>query len=213
MAIQYGDIKITWLGHAGALIEGTKKIYIDPYQIDNKDKPEADFLLITHSHYDHLSVPDIERIVTPNTIVCCPPDCQSKLVKFRMKALRVLEVGQEINEEGIKVKAIPAYNKNKPFHPKDNGWLGYVVTMDNVSIYHAGDTDFIPEMKSVKCHVALLPISGTYVMNAEEAAKAADLIEPEVAIPIHWGALIGTKEDVDVFKKNTKTKTIVLERE
>jgi len=213
MAIQYGDLQIKWLGHDGFLLSGTKKIYIDPFQIEPRDKPTADYILVTHSHYDHLSVPDIEHLVTPETTIICPPDCSSKLTKFKMRALKTMEPGDVFEEADIRVEAVPAYNQEKPFHPRDNDWLGYVVSMSDVAVYHSGDTDLIPEMKDIECDVALLPVSGTYVMTAEEAAKAANLIEPQVAIPMHWGNLIGTQADAENFKKHCKCKTTILEKE
>lgn len=214
MAIQFGDVKVQWLGHDGFLVTGAgKHVYLDPYQINPRDKPPADYLLITHSHYDHLSVPDIEPLVTTNTTVICPPDCASKLQKFRMGKLHVLEAGGVYSDGIIEVKGVPAYNPTKPFHPRENGWLGYLVTLDKVTIYHSGDTDLIPEMKKIKCNVALLPVSGTYVMTAEEAAEAANLIEADVSIPMHWGAIIGVQTDADEFKKRVKGKVVILERE
>ena len=116
-------------------------------------------------------------------------------------------------DERVKVEAVSAYNPEKPFHPKANGWLGYVITIDKVAVYHTGDTDLIPEMKKVNCNIALLPVSGTYVMNAEEAAKAANLIEPDLAIPMHWGSLIGAHTDAETFKKQCKCKVLILEKE
>ncbi len=214
MAIQYGEVKLQWLGHDGFLVTGAgKHIYLDPYQINPRDKPAADYLLITHSHYDHLSVPDIEPLVTTNTTVICPPDCASKLQKFRMGKLHILEPGSVYSDEFVHVQGVPAYNENKPFHPRENGWLGYLLTVDKVVIYHTGDTDLIPEMKKIKCNIALLPVSGTYVMNAEEAANAANLIEPDVAIPMHWGAIIGVQDDAETFKKHAKCKVLILEKE
>jgi len=211
--LQYGDITITWLGHDGFLIQGTKKIYIDPFQIDARDKPAADYLLITHPHYDHLSVPDIEQVISPETTVLCPPDCSSKLSKFKMKILKTMEPGDVFEEQGISVTGVAAYNPDKPFHPRDNDWLGYIVSLDKVTIYHAGDSDVIPEMKEIEADIALLPVSGTYVMTADEAAEAAEIIEPDVAIPMHWGNLIGTRTDAERLKKLAKCKTVILEKE
>jgi L-ascorbate metabolism protein UlaG (beta-lactamase superfamily) len=214
MAVQYGDVILTWLGHDGFEIKGTQAtLYIDPYQINPKTKPIADYLLITHSHYDHLSTPDIEPLVNKNTLIICARDCEEKLAKFPHKRIHALAPGEVFEDERVHITAVPAYNNEKPFHPRENEWLGFVVRLDKIAIYHAGDTDLIPEMKSIDCTVALLPVSGTYVMNAEEAAEAADLIEPEVAIPMHWGAIIGERGDAETFKKNTKTKTVILERE
>ena len=213
MPVQYGNVQLTWLGHDGFLIDGTKKIYIDPFQIEARDKPPADYLLITHSHYDHFSVPDIDHVIGPQTIVICPPDCTSKLSKFSLKALKPLEPGSVYSDDFVHIVAVPAYNRNKQFHPRDNDWLGYVVTMDKVTIYHTGDTDLIPEMDDIECNIALLPVSGTYVMTAEEAAQAAARIEPDVAIPMHWGNLIGTEDDAKQFKKLCKCDVTILEKE
>ena len=216
MAVQYGELKITWLGHNGFLLEAHgKKIYVDPFQIDGREKPSADYLLITHSHYDHLSIPDIEQIITAETVVLCPPDCQSKLLKFKMKQLKTLEPGTEFEDSLLRVLAVPSYNKDKPFHPRDNDWLGYLITTAEVTVYHSGDSDLIPEMADIECNIALLPVSGTYVMNAAEAAEAVEVIEPEIAIPMHWGALIGTHDDAQAFKKavGSKAKVVILEKE
>jgi L-ascorbate metabolism protein UlaG (beta-lactamase superfamily) len=213
MAIQYGPVQVSWLGHDGFLLESQKKLYVDPYQIEGRDKPEADYVLITHNHYDHMSIPDVERVLGPHTIVVCPPDCSSKISKLKFKQLKTMQPGDVYEDGYIKIEAVPAYNKDKTFHPHDNDWLGYVITMEEVVVYHAGDTDFVPEMKKIKCNVALLPVSGTYVMNAEEAAKAADAIKPDVAIPMHYGSIIGSQEDAEKFKKLTKTKVVILDKE
>lgn len=210
--LQYGTITLDWLGHDGFLIHGKKIVYVDPYQIDSRDKPAADYLLITHSHYDHLSIPDIEHLITPETTIICPPDCTSKLTKFAMKTLKTMEPGDVYEDKNIQVKAVPAYNKNKPFHPRENDWLGYVITMDGVSIYHAGDSDHIKEMDTITCDIALLPVSGTYVMSVEEAAAAANNIKPDVAIPMHWGSIIASQEEAEKFKKLAKCKVIILEK-
>ena len=130
-----------------------------------------------------------------------------------MKQIKTLEPGGVFEEEGVYVTAVPAYNNDKPFHPRENDWLGYVLTIDEVTIYHTGDSDLIPEMKEIECNIALLPVSGTYVMTAEEAAKATDIIEPDVCIPMHWGNLIGTEEDAHKLKKLAKCKTVILEKE
>jgi len=214
MAIQYGDVTFTWLGHDGFhLSQGETHVYIDPYQINPKAKPNANYLLVTHPHYDHLSVPDIEPLVTKDTIIICSVDAEAKLSKFRVKSINPLKPGEKYSDENITVTAVPAYNPEKPFHPKSNGWLGYLIKLGKVITYHSGDTDIIPEMKDIKCNVALLPVSGTYVMNAEEAARAANSIEPDIAIPMHWGAIVGAHEDAETFKKQCDCKVLILERE
>lgn len=211
--LQIDKIQLAWLGHDGFFIHGTKNIYIDPFQIEPRDKPAADYMLITHNHYDHMSIADVEAVINENTIVFCPSDCSSKLSKLRMKQLKIMEPGDTFEDESVTITAVPAYNVGKQFHPRENDWLGYLVTLDKTTIYHSGDTDAIPEMRDIECDVALLPVSGTYVMTAEEAAKIADVIKPELCIPMHWGNLIGTREDAERFKKLTKCKTIIIEKE
>lgn len=214
MAIKYGDVTFTWLGHDGFHLEHKgKNLYIDPYEINPKAKPAADYLLITHPHYDHLSIPDIEPLVTTQTTIICSHDAEEKLSKFRSKAIKALKPGEEYRDEYVHITAVPAYNPDKPFHPKTNGWLGYTIKLGSVTTYHSGDTDIIPEMKDIECNVALLPVSGTYVMNAEEAADAANTIEPDIAIPMHWGAIIGAHQDAETFKKKCDCKVLILEKE
>lgn len=213
MAIQYGPLEIRWLGHAGFLVTGTKRVYIDPFQIDPRDKPMADYLLVTHSHYDHLSIADDEHVVNRETTIICAADCAEKLGKLHAKQVKALKPGESYEDEHIRVEAVRAYNPEKPFHPKANDWLGFVVTLDKVTFYHSGDSDVIPEMEDVECNLAMLPVSGTYVMTAEEAVRAAAMIEAEVAIPMHWGNLVGTREDALRFKKLADCKTVILEKE
>ena len=190
-------MELTWLGHAGFLIENSKKIYIDPYKLKKIEK--ADIILLTHSHYDHCSIDDLKKIAVDGTIIVMPADCQSKINKWAVKITPIiLEPGQETYIEKIKIKAFPAYNTNKHFHGKGEYWNGYIIEIGGKKIYHAGDTDFIPEMASLeeqKIDVALLPVSGVYTMNADEAARAAFIIKPRIAVPMHYGDVAGTKED------------------
>jgi len=197
--MQLDNIEIKWLGHSGFLIKGEKTIYIDPYQIDVNDK--ADLILITHSHHDHLSIEDINRIITNNTQIVIPNDCLSKLGKLSKEIkFAMLEPGMSVNIFGIDIKAVPAYNVNKHFHGKTEYWNGYVINPDGKKIYNAGDTDLIPEMGELEgIDIALLPVGGTYTMTAEEAARAAILIRPKVAIPMHFGKAVGSKEDALKF--------------
>jgi len=198
--MRLGNIELRWLGQSGFLIENTRKIYIDPYKIKSWEK--ADLILITHSHYDHCSIEDLKKIVKDGTIVICSGDCCSKFNHMQEKIdLRVIELGQEIEVPGIKVKAVPAYNTDKSFHDKREYWNGYIIDIEGIRIYHAGDTDLIPEMQQLgKIDVALLPVGGTYTMNAEEAAKAAFMIKPKLAVPMHFGSMVGSKEDGLRFK-------------
>ncbi len=200
------DIEIKWLGHSGFLIKNSKAIYIDPYNIKETEE-KADIILLTHSHYDHCSVADIEKIVQEGTKIIAPADCQSKITRFEVPIeMEVVEVGRELNLGSIKLAVLPAYNINKHFHPKDEGWVGYLIKINNVLIYHAGDTDVIPEMQKLtgyhqpgKEFVALLPIGGRFTMGVEEAVEAAKIIKPTLAIPMHYASIIGTITDAEEF--------------
>lgn len=199
-------IELKWLGHAGFLIQNGRTIYIDPYNIkDGLEK--ADIILITHSHYDHCSFQDLEKIVKEGTKIVTTPDCQSKVARFSVPVkIELIEPGQEIEVSDVKILAVPAYNKETHFHSREEGWVGYVIKMDNIVIYHAGDTDVIPEMQKLtgykqqgKEFVALLPVGGRFTMSADEAAEAAKIIKPTLAIPMHWGSIVGGEEDAKEF--------------
>ncbi|MAE49373.1 Zn-dependent hydrolase [Candidatus Pacearchaeota archaeon] len=202
-----GDVKITFLGHDGFLFEHQgKRIVVDPYHV-SEGLAKVDVVLLTHSHYDHCSVEDLQKLVRPGTMVVGPADVQSKVMKLEGVQFELIEVGDEVALNGVKVEAVAAYNKEKEFHPKEEGWLGYLIKFPGTVVYHAGDTDPIPEQKHLTghgCHgkefVCLLPVSGKYVMDAEEAAEVASLLSPDVAIPMHYGAgVAGTKEDAERF--------------
>ena len=210
--LEINGVKIHWLGHASFYLENDLKIYIDPYQISPKEK--ADLIFITHEHYDHLSPEDLEKIVKEETTIVAAKECENKLTSFNCEKIFV-EPFEEIEVKGVKVKPIPAYNTNKPFHKKEDGKVGYVITVKDVSIYHAGDTDFIEEMKDLKPKVALLPVSGTYVMTAEEAAEAVKAIKPEIAVPMHYGSIVGSLEDAKRFEElaSKHCKVVILEKE
>ncbi len=190
-------------------IAGTKILYFDPYQI-TEDSHDADIIFITHSHYDHLDPESISRISRKDTIFVAPSSMNQEMQKVVKDAeLILMAPGDSRDVTGVSVQAVPAYNRLKPFHPKRNGWNGYVVTMDSVRYYVAGDTDAIGELSSVNCDVALVPIGGTYTMNAKEAAKLVNKIHPQVAIPTHYGSIVGKPEDAEVFKKNVDTGILV----
>ncbi len=199
------DIEIKWLGHAGFMIKNSKAVYIDPYNLKEGNE-KADFILITHSHYDHCSLPDINKIVKEGTRIICPADCQSKITKLDVPIkMEIIHPGDELDFGTIKISTIPAYNTDKNFHPKEEGWVGYLVRINGVIIYHAGDTDVIPEMKNLTGHnankklIALLPVGGRYTMTYEEAAEAAKIIKPFLAVPMHYGTIVGTEEDASEF--------------
>jgi len=207
--LEHNGVKIAWLGHDSFRISNGKTVYIDPYQL--KASGKADVLLISHEHFDHLSLDDIKKVASSNTSVVTASQCSNELKKVKVKEVVVVKPGDRVNVQGIDVEAVPAYNTNKinpstgkPFHPKEDNKVGFVVTVNNVRIYHAGDTDAIPEMSKIKTDIALLPVSGTYVMTAEEAAQAAKMIKPKIAIPMHYGAIVGSVKDAEKFKALVK---------
>ncbi len=178
-----------------------KIIYTDPFQIKKPDK--ADIILITHEHYDHFSPDDIKKLLTPDTIIVLPKDCSGKI---RAKEI-IVKPGDKITVEGIEIEVVPSYNTNKKFHPKEKGWVGYIFKIMGKRIYIAGDTDYIPEMKTFKdIDIALLPVSGTYVMTAEEAVQAAIDIKPKIAIPMHYGSIVALKMTPIILLRNLKVK-------
>ena len=192
-------INIQWLGHASLKIKTNEKvIYIDPYIL--KDAEKADLILITHDHYDHCDAEKIRMIKKENTKIFAPESCSGKIPEgFE-------PVGQNDTKvlDGIKIQTIPSYNIGKSFHPKGRG-VGFVIEINEKKIYHAGDTDKIPEMKSLSdIDVALLPVGGTYTMNAQEAAEAAKAIKPKIAIPMHWGSIVGSRKDAEDFAELLK---------
>ena len=204
-------VQISWTGHDGFRIKGTSDqniqltVYIDPYQLDSKyhNQNDADIVLLTHDHFDHLSVDDLKQIINNNTSIISAVECVEKLNELKLKEIRGIKPGEKTKIKGLTIEAIPAYNTNKKFHPKADGKIGFVLIMNERRIYHSGDTDLIPEMESVDPDIALVPVSGTYVMNAEEAAKAVnDLLRPKkLVIPMHYNAIVGTEEDAKKFKK------------
>jgi L-ascorbate metabolism protein UlaG (beta-lactamase superfamily) len=213
--MRIGDVEINWLGHAGFLIKNSKIIYIDPFNI-KEDNEKADFILLTHSHYDHCSIADISKIIKEGTKIIFPADCQSKIAKIKIPIKMIIaEPGKEFDFGTIRISTLPAYNTDKHFHPKEEGWLGYLIKMGGVLIYHAGDTDVIEEMQILTGHkqadkklIALLPVGGRFTMNSEEAFEAAKIIKPFLAIPMHYGSIVGTEEDAKEFANFCKEENI-----
>lgn len=185
---------ITWLGHASVLIEDGITIYIDPWKV--REPKQADLILVTHEHFDHLSADDIAKLRGPETVIVASERAAAKLTGD----VRAVAPGQRIQVAGVWVETVPAYNLRKPNHPKAAGHVGYIVELEGRRIYHAGDTDLIPEMADIQCDVALLPVGGTFTMNAKKAAQALERIRPQVAIPIHWGEVVGSERDAKRFQ-------------
>ena len=191
-------VKITWLGHASFKVEEKSRVYIDPWKIKETDK--ADLVLITHSHYDHLSPEDVEKIQGERTSIVVPYDGVGKL----RGNVRGIAPGESISVNDVNIQAVPAYNVGKSYHPKGNKWVGYIVEIGGISIYHAGDTDFIPEMKEINPYVALLPIGGTYTMGVDDALRAVESLNPHIVIPMHYGDIVGSINDARRFAESCK---------
>ncbi len=203
---EYQGLKISWLGHDSFRIKNSKTIIIDPFKI-RAITDKADILLITHEHSDHLSLEDLKKVVSEKTTVIAIPECKGDLSKLIVREVKIVRPGDKVELGDVTVEVVPAYNVNKfrepgrVFHPKEDGKAGYIITVKGVRVYHAGDTDVIPEMKGLRTDIALLPVSGTYVMTAEEAADATKMIKPRLAIPMHYGAIVGSERDAEKFKQ------------
>ncbi len=203
--------RLHWLGHDSFRLEGPPVIYFDPWKLSGRPAT-ADLVLVSHEHFDHCSPEDVKKVRGPNTVVLAGGEAAAKL-----PGARAVRPGDRLSVAGVEVEVVPAYNLNKfrspgvPFHPKGAGHVGYVVTVEGVRVYFAGDTDAIPEMKGIRCDVALLPVSGTYVMTVEEAVEAARTLQPQIVVPMHYGAGIGTRDDGRRFAELYKGRTLVLE--
>ena len=200
---------IFWLGHDSFRFTGEKVVYVDPWKLA-AGAEMADLILVTHEHYDHFSADDISKISKAGTVVVAP---QSVATQLGGKTI-VAKPGDKLNAAGVAIEVVPAYNPNKKFHPKSAGHVGYILTLNGKRIYHSGDTDLIPEMANIHVDIALLPVSGTYVMTAVEAAEAANTIKPTLAIPMHYGDpdVVGTRADAEEFKRLAKVPVEILEK-
>lgn len=187
--------RLDWLGHDSFRLDGPPVIYFDPWKLSGK-QPVADLVLVSHEHHDHCSPEDVKKVSGPATVVVAAAAAAQQL-----PGARAVRPGDRLTVAGVEIEAVRAYNLNKfrspgvPFHPREAGHVGFVVTVGGVRIYHAGDTDHIPEMAEIECDVALLPVSGKYVMTAEEAAEAAKTLGPQTVVPMHYGSGIGTAGD------------------
>ncbi len=201
------------LCHSSIKINKEKVIYIDPFKIE-KNYNDADIVFITHDHYDHYSEEDIDKVINENTIIIIPEELLTKLLRkgINKNAIITVEPNEKYMVQGIKFETIPAYNTNKTFHPKENGWVGYIIEIKGVRYYIAGDTDITEENRRVKCDVAFVPVGGTYTTDFKEAAQLINEIQPKIAVPIHYGNVVGTKQDATDFIKllNPSIKGIIL---
>lgn len=187
-------VTIDWLGHSAVRLTGSKVVYIDPWKL-RAGARAADYVLVTHAHYDHCSAEDVAKVSGAGTVVLAPGDCDPGLAFVSVKP------GQHLGYAGLAVETVPAYNPAKKFHPRNNAWVGYLITLDGERIYITGDSDHVPEMDALRADVVLLPVGGTYTMTADEAAALVNVLRPRLAIPIHWGDIVGTRADAERFKK------------
>ena len=184
-------------------LELDKVIYFDPYKIDDMVN-DADIIFITHNHYDHMDVDSINNVKNNNTIIVAPKSMEEVISKISFNKYIYLDPNEEIDIDRLNIKTIPAYNLTKPFHPKENNWLGYVIKINNITYYVAGDTDKTEENSQVKCDIAFIPIGGKFTMDVAEATELVKMINPTIVIPIHYGSIIGDKEDGKRLKDNLK---------
>jgi L-ascorbate metabolism protein UlaG (beta-lactamase superfamily) len=212
--MEIGGVRIDYLGHCGFVISNGKRIAIDPLNV-SEGVAKVDVILLTHSHYDHCSIKDIEKLSKDGTVIVSTADCQSKVTRVEGVEMQVIEVGDKIEIGNVKIEAVAAYNVKEDYHPKSEGWVGYVVKMKGVIVYHSGDTDFIPEMKNLSGYgkhgnefICLFPVSGKYTMDAEEASEAASVLSPDLSIPMHYAGphVEGTIEDAKRFVELCKEK-------
>ena len=191
---------ITINTHSSIRIDEGQIIYVDPFKIAD-EKHDADIILITHDHFDHLSHDDIRRVMKEDTVIVCPTSVDAP----EEMGLTVVKAGtdEKLTVKGIEIETVRAYNIQKAFHPKKNGWLGYIInSAGHGRIYIAGDTDITAEAKQVKCDIALIPVGGTYTMDAKKAAEFVNKIRPSVVIPVHYGTFVGSPKDGEEFAKH-----------
>ena len=195
------------LCHSSIRIEEDKIIYVDPFKIEQKYN-DADYIFCTHSHYDHFSPEDIEKVKKEDTTIIVPRDIEEQARNIFNNNVVIVEPAKEYQIKYLKFKTTYAYNINKKFHPKENKWVGYIIELNNKKYYIAGDTDNIEEIQNIECDIALIPIGGTFTMDYKESAELANTIKTDIVIPTHYGSIVGEKEDAIKFKELVKDKKV-----
>lgn len=182
--------------HSSIRYAGTVTVWFDPFRVE-KTTGDGDVIFVTHDHYDHFSPEDIRRVMKPDAVLVLPESCHPAALAAGFSASQLLPVraGEHYTVKGVPFTAVPAYNIGKPFHPRANGWVGYVVELDGWHVYVAGDTDNTPEARAVSCDAAFLPVGGTYTMAAQEAAALANALRSQIAVPTHYGSIVGDMTD------------------
>jgi len=204
---------LRWLGHDSFQLEGPPLTFFDPWKLKGV-LPKADLVLVSHEHFDHCSPDDVDKLRGPQTVILAAP-----LAAGKLEGARAVRPGETVHACGIDIQAVPAYNLNKfrapgqVFHPDSAGHVGWILDIGGVRVYHAGDSDLIPEMKGLQVDIALLPVSGTYVMTIDEAIEAAKLISPQVVVPMHYGDIVGSDNDGALFAAGYPGRTVVLQPE
>ncbi len=198
---------VTWFrGSSVRIRRGVHEVQVDPYAVS--EPSAADYVLLTHQHYDNFSEADIARVRGPQTIVIAPASMKKQL----QDADHFLRPGDMLQLEGLDLLAMPAYNVEKKYHPQESGWLGYMFTLDGVTYYHAGDTDYLDSMETIRCDVAFLPCDAQYTMGPEEAVRAGQACGASVLVPVHWGESWGSPEDVERMRSAFSGEVKILPR-
>ena len=199
------SVKIEWLGHASFRISSGLTLYIDPWKIEGSPH-DADLILISHDHFDHYVVEDIDKVAKPSTQIIASVDVVKKHGSGQS-----IEPGEQTDIGGVNILATTAYNLDKEFHPRENNWVGFIIELNGKRIYYAGDTDHIPEMHAIKhIDLAMMPVGGTYTLTGDEAAVAVNQIQPKKAMPYHWGDIVGELSDAETFSANARCEVIIL---
>ncbi|MBR5046709.1 MAG: MBL fold metallo-hydrolase [Eubacterium sp.] len=190
----YEEVQV--LAHSSIRIKNGMTVYFDPFHV-KEEYHDADIIFVTHNHFDHYSPEDIAKVKNKTSVLVCPSAMEACLLSSGIgdEYIELVEPGDSLEINDVRIDVVPAYNVGKAFHPRENRWVGYIVTMNGTRYYVAGDTDSNADVMQVHCDVALLPVGGTYTMTAEEAAKLAVKIQPEVAIPTHYGDIVGDPQD------------------